>query len=41
MSLITQRGYSALMWAAEMSRTEVVSLLLATGAKVDLQNKVM
>ena len=41
MSLITQVGYSALMEAARKGRTEVVSLLLAAGAKVDLQNKVM
>ena len=40
-SLLTQHRYSALMLAAKESRTEVVSLLLKTGAKVDLQDEVM
>ena len=41
MSLLTKLGDSALMEAVRENRTEVVSLLLAAGAKVDLQNKVM
>ena len=38
MSLLTQVGDSALMLAA---RTDIVSLLLEAGAKLDLQNEVM
>ena len=41
MSLLTQHGDSALMLAAKESMTEVVSLLLEAGAKVDLQDEVM
>ena len=40
MSVITQHGYTSLMFAAEESRTEVVSLLLEAGANIDLQNEV-
>ena len=40
MSVITQYGESALMMAAQESRTEVVSLLIKAGANTDLQNKV-
>ena len=38
MSVITQEGYSVLMMAASDGRTEVVSLLLDSGANTDLQN---
>ena len=38
---ITQFGYFALMLAAKESWTDIVSLLLEAGAKVDLQNEVM
>ena len=41
MSVITQHGYTSLMLAAEESKTEVVSLLLAAGANIDLQNEVV
>ena len=37
---IIQRLESALMEAARKGRTEVVSLLLAVGANIDLQNNV-
>ena len=40
MSVITQRGCTSLMIAAEEGKTEVVSLLLEAGANIDLQNKV-
>ena len=40
MSVITQDGDSALMMAVREGMTEVISLLLKTGAKTDLQNKV-
>ena len=40
MSAITQKGESALMVAIRWGRTEVVSLLLEAGAKIDLQNEV-
>ena len=40
MSVITQRGDSALIVAAGNGRTEVVSLLVKAGAALDLQNKV-
>ena len=40
MSVITQRGDSALILAARRGRTEVVSLLVKAGAALDLQNVV-
>ena len=40
MSVITQRGESPLMKAAENGMTEVVSLLVKSGAALDLQNMV-
>ena len=40
MSVITQRGYSALMIAVREGRTGVFPLLLEAGANTDLQNKV-
>ena len=40
MSVITQRGNSALIKAVTEGMTEVVSLLLEAGANTDLQNKV-
>ena len=40
MSVITQRGESALMMAAMMGETEVVVELVKAGANVDMQNKV-
>ena len=40
MSVITQRGYSALMRAAEEGETEVVVELVKAGALLDLQDTV-
>ena len=40
MSVITQRGRSALMWAASEGKTEVVVELVKAGANVDVQDKV-
>ena len=40
MSVITQHGYTSLMFAADKGKTEVVSLLLEAGANIDLQNEV-
>ena len=40
MSVITQKGESALMMVAREGRTEVVSLLLEAGANIHLQNEV-
>ena len=40
MSVITQEGYSALMWAARRGKTDVVVELVKAGANVDMQNKV-
>ena len=40
MSVITQRGYSALVWAAREGETEVVVELVKAGANVDVQDKV-
>ena len=37
---LIQDGWSALMLASDSGHTEVVQLLLSSGAKVDLQNKV-
>ena len=40
MSVITQRGYSALILAARMATTEVVVELVKAGANVDVQTEV-
>ena len=40
MSVITQRGDSALMEAARKGKTEVVVELVKAGANVDMQNGV-
>ena len=40
MSVITQRGYSALMRAAWWGNTEVVVELVKAGANVDMQDNV-
>ena len=40
MSVITQDGYSALMWAARKGKTEVVVELVKAGANVDMQDNV-
>ena len=40
MSIISQEGVSALMWAAFKSHTEVVTQLLEAGANTDLQSTV-
>ena len=40
MSVITQDGRSALMWAAMKGKTEVVVELVKAGANVDMQNEV-
>ena len=40
MSVITQRGNSALLWAAFWGHTEIVQQLVKAGANLDLQNKV-
>ena len=40
MFVITQWGYSALMWAAVRGKTEVVVELVKAGANVDMENKV-
>ena len=40
MSDITQEGWSALMWAADKGKTEVVVELLKAGANVDMQSEV-
>ena len=37
---VPQDGETALMWASESGRTDVVQLLLSSGAQVDLQDKV-
>ena len=37
---ITQDGFTALMGASKSGHTDVVQLLLSSGSKVDLQNKV-
>ena len=41
MSTIAQSGVSALMYAASMGHTEVVTQLLEAGANTDLQEKVI
>ena len=40
MSVITQDGSSALLWAASGGHTEVVQQLVKADANLDLQNKV-
>ena len=40
MSVITQNGWSALMWAAMKGKTEAVVQLVKAGANVDMQDKV-
>ena len=40
MSVITQDGWTPLMYAAREGRNEVVTQLLKLGAAVDLQNRV-
>ena len=40
MSIITQDGYSALMWAAVRGKTEVVVELVKAGANVDVRDRV-
>ena len=40
MSVITQYGFTALMYAANMDRTEAVVELVKGGADLNLQNKV-
>ena len=40
MSVITQKGYSLLMYAAKGGRTEAVVELVKSGADLNLQNKV-
>ena len=40
MSITSQDGVSALMWAAFKSHTEVVTQLLEAGANTDLQSTV-
>ena len=40
MSVITQNGYFALLWAAMYGYTEIVQQLVKAGANLDLQHKV-
>ena len=40
MSVITQRGYTALMWAARCFKTEVIVELVKAGANVDMLDNV-
>ena len=37
---VLQDGWTALMLASDSGHTDIVQLLLSSGAKVDLQNKV-
>ena len=37
---VPQSGRTALMWASDSGCTDVVQLLLSSGAQVDLQDKV-
>ena len=37
---VPQSGRTALMWASDSGHTDVVQLLLSSGAQVDLQDKV-
>ena len=39
-SLVTQKGWSALMMSAKVGRTDVVVELVKAGANVDMQEKV-
>ena len=39
-SFLPQDGWTALMLASDSGHTDIVQLLLSSGAKVDLQNKV-
>ena len=39
-SFLPQDGWSALMLASDSGNTDIVQLLLSSGAKLDLQNKV-
>ena len=39
-SFVPQDGWSALMLASDSGHTDIAQLLLSSGAKVDLQNKV-
>ena len=39
-SVITQVGDSALMWAATIGQTEIIAELVKAGADLNLQNKV-
>ena len=40
MSVITQVGYSPLMFAADWGRTGAITQLVKAGANLDLQNEV-
>ena len=40
MSVITQNGYSPLIWAAESGRTGAIKKLVNAGANLDLQDEV-
>ena len=40
MSVITQDGWSALIWAAISGKTEVIVELVKAGANVDMQDRV-
>ena len=41
MSVITQDGWPALMWAAGWGKTEAVVELVKAGANVDMQTKIL
>ena len=40
MSVVTQSGYFALLWAAWKGHTEIVQQLVKAGVNLDLQDKV-
>ena len=40
MSVISQKGYTALMRAARKGKMDIISQLVKAGAALDLQNKV-
>ena len=40
MSVITQNGWSALLWAVYNGNTEVIQQLVKAGANLDLQDEV-
>ena len=40
MSIITQYGYTALMWASQNGMTEVITELVKAGSALDLQDEV-